>query len=283
MSHIPVLLNEVLYQLNIQSGMSVIDGTFGSGGHTRAFLAAVGPSGKVLGLDKDESAIVAGRKNLKTYKNLTLVHASFDELEEVVAARGFTDCDALLLDLGFSSLQLDAKERGFSFQQDGPLDMRLDITQPSTAREIVNRSHEKQLTDIFFRYGDLYDARRIAKQIVEARQRQPILTTGQLVQVLGLKNPGVLAKVFQALRIAVNDEMGQLERVTVQAVSTVREGGRIGIISFHSLEDRLVKQAFKTNHRLQILTKKPLVPSAAEVASNPRSRSAKLRVSRVVI
>lgn len=278
--HIPVLLKETIEGLALRPGMTVIDGTVGGGGHSQVILEKIGPTGRLLGLDRDAVTLQRVRERLTTsHPNATFVHADFDQLEEVAQAHGFTEADAIMLDLGFSSIQLDDPARGFSFQAEGPLDMRLDSQQHLTAADLINRSKERDLADLFYRYGELYDARRLAKQVVEARHRQPIETTTQLVSVLGLKNPGVKAKVFQALRIAVNDELGQLERVIPQAVSTLREDGRIGIITFHSLEDRIVKNAFRSNHRLQLVTKKPIEPSDEEVAVNPRSRSAKLRLA----
>ncbi len=279
MAHIPVLLTEVLEGLALQPGMKVIDATLGGGGHTQAMLEQIGSTGQLLGLDRDRQTLKQTSQQLTNYPNARLVHAAFDQLEAVAEEQGFTEVDAILFDLGFSSLQLDDSARGLSFQQAGPLDMRLDQEQPLTAYELVNRQSERQLADILYRYGELYDARRLAKTLVEARRQTPIETTDQLVQVLQLRNPGVKAKVFQALRIAVNDELGQLERAIPQAVSLLKTGGRVAIITFHSLEDRIVKQAFRQNHRLQPTTKKPIEPTDAEVKANSRSRSAKLRVA----
>lgn len=279
MPHTPVMINEVLAQLALDKGMKVIDTTLGGGGHAKAILEKIGPTGRLLGLDRDGQTLIQARKALVTYKNATLVQAKFDQLEEISNQSGFTMVDAILFDLGFSSLQLDDPSRGFSYQVDSPLDMRLDQNANFTAADLINKSNEKTLADIFYRYGELYDAKRMAKQVILARHRQPINSSHQLVSVLGLKNPGVLSKLFQALRIAVNDELNQLERVIPVAVSTLKEGGRIGIITFHSLEDRIVKRAFLANHRLKPLTKKPIVPTAIEIATNRRARSAKLRIA----
>lgn len=277
--HIPVLLTEVIEGLALKPGMTVIDGTVGGGGHTEAMLKAIGPTGRLLGLDRDATTLEATKRRLAPYTNATFVHAPFDTMDQVATELGITAVDAILLDLGFSSLQLDDPARGFSFQADGPLDMRLDESERTTAADLINKLREQQLADIFYRYGELYDARWFAKQIIEARHRQPIETTGQLVRLLGLKNPGVKAKLFQALRIAVNDELGQLERVIPIAASLLAPEGRVGIITFHSLEDRIVKQQFRANHRLEPLTKKPIEPTQEEITSNPRSRSAKLRLA----
>lgn len=277
--HVSVMLPEVLDQLALKPGMSVIDCTVGGGGHSEAMLKLIGPTGKLLGLDADTSTLEDVKQRLTSYPNATFVHAWFHNLEEVAKENGFTEVDAILFDLGFSSLQLDDPERGLSFQADGPLDMRLDPTAHTTAIEIVNRRSERQLADIFYRYGELYDARRIAKTIVDTRHKQPIERTTQLVEILGLKNPGVKAKVFQALRIAVNGELERLEQAIPQAVSLLKSGGRVAILTFHSLEDRIVKNSFKANHLLTLVNKKPLVPTDEEIRHNPRSRSAKLRVA----
>ncbi len=272
------MLAEVIENLALTPGMSVIDATIGGGGHTEAMLRSIGPTGRLLGLDTDSEAITRVQSRLTTYSNLTLVHAAFDQIESIAEDQGIGPVDAILFDLGFSSIQLDAPERGFSFQADGPLDMRLNQEQQTTATQLINRASERQLADIFYRYGELYDGRRFAKQIVDARRKQPIETTLQLVAVLGLKNPGVKAKLFQALRIAVNDELSQLERAIPQAVGLLKPAGRLGIITFHSLEDRIVKNSFRQNQLLQLVTKKPIVPTDAEIAANSRARSAKLRV-----
>lgn len=277
--HIPVLLKESLEGLTLRPGAKVIDATVGGGGHSQAILEQIGSTGQLLGFDRDSQTLGQVKKRLTTYPNAQFVHADFDQLETVAVEQGLAEVDGILFDLGFSSLQLDDADRGFSFQQDGPLDMRLDATARTTAAEIVNRSRESQLADIFYRYGELYDARRLAKQLVEARGQHKIETTGQLVELLGIKNPGVKAKIFQALRIAVNDELGQLERAIPQAVSLLKPGGRVAIITFHSLEDRIVKNQFRDNHMLQLVNKKPLQPSEEEIKQNPRSRSAKLRIA----
>lgn len=277
--HIPVLLDEVSQGLKLRPGSLVIDATVGGGGHSEAILKRIGSRGKLLGLDADETSLGRLRKRLTNYQNAHFVHAWLDSLETVAEGSGFSQVDAILFDLGFSSLQLDDPLRGFSFQADGPLDMRFDLSQPFSARELVNQESERQLADIFYRYGELYGARSLARKVVAERRKSPIERTGQLVTILGLSNPGVKAKVFQSLRIAVNDELGRLERAIPQAVSLLRPGGRLAVISFHSLEDRLVKLQFRANHLLKVVTKKPITPRGAEIAANPRSRSAKLRVA----
>lgn len=277
--HQPVMLNEVMEGLALRPGDRAIDATVGGGGHSRAILQAIGPTGTFLGLDRDSETLSSVRQSLTNYPRAHFIHATFDLIDTVAGERGMTEVEAILFDLGFSSLQLDEASRGFSFQQDGPLDMRLDRHSSMTAADLINRSSERNLADIFQRYGDLYDARRLAKRIVEARRQSPIRTTGQLVAILGLSNPGVKAKLFQAVRIAVNDEVGQLERAIPAALSLLASGGRLAIITFHSLEDRIVKVAIRDNHLLSSFTKKPILPSQAEIDRNPRSRSAKLRLA----
>ncbi len=277
--HIPVLLNEVVQGLDLRPGMSVIDATIGGGGHAEAILKQIGPTGRLLGLDRDLTTLSRVKERLTVYPDIELVHGEFANLSNLARSVDLSVVDAILLDLGFSSLQLDAPERGLSFQSDGPLDMRLDRTARLTASEIVNRWSEPRLMDILERYGELYDARRLARTLIAARQQAPIKTTLRLIAVLGLKNPGVKAKVFQAFRIAVNDELGQLQSAIPQAVELLKPGGRLAIITFHSLEDRIVKVAFRQNHLLIPITKKPIEPSATEVQSNSRARSAKLRLA----
>ena len=277
--HIPVLLHEVLTTLSLKPGDTVIDCTLGGGGHTQAMLEVIGLGGRLLGLDLDERTLTETADRLKSYPNASFVTTGFDHLEEVAHKQGITGADAILFDLGMSSLQLDDPSRGLSFQVDAPLDMRFSQASLTTAAEIVNRWSERELITIFLQYGDLYDAKRFAEAIVSTRRKQPIETTYELVNLLGLKNPGVKAKLFQALRIATNDEVGRLERAIPQAVSLLRPGGRVAVITFHSLEDRIVKNLFRSNHLIKLVNKKPLVPTEQEIKENSRSRSAKLRVA----
>ncbi len=280
--HRPVMLDEVINQLALRPGMTVIDGTVGGGGHAIAMIKAIQPKGRFLGLDTDAASLARVKPQLTIYPNVQLVHANFAELESVATEVGVNAVDAVLLDLGFSSIQLDDPARGFSFQADGPLDMRLDQSSQLTAHEIINRWSEKALADALYRYGELYDARRIARQIVANRQKGPIETTQDLIKTVGLTNPGVKAKLFQALRITVNSELQSLEKAIPQIVSLLKPEGRVAIITFHSLEDRIVKQQFRDNHLLEPLTKKPILPSEQEITDNPRSRSAKLRVAQKI-
>ncbi len=293
--HVPVLANEVLAWLEPKDRGVYIDGTLGGGGHAEAILSASSPTGRLLGLDADPAAIAWVSGRLRSFGNrAVLVHSNFRYLAAVAEKVDISKVDGILLDLGLSSFQLSAR-RGFSFQGDALLDMRFDPTQPVSAADLVNNLPEKELADLIYRYGEERRSRRIAKAIV---QNRPLHRADELAQVV-LKAVGRSPKqrihpatrTFQALRIAVNDELGALEAVLPQAVDLLKPGGRLVVISFHSLEDRIVKWFFRreagqddnlamnTPMRLRILTKKPIIAKAAEIALNPRSRSAKLRVS----
>ena len=300
MSHIPVLYQEVLAGLQIKPGGRYIDGTVGGGGHARGILVASAPDGELLGIDADPMAVaLAGEQLAEFAGRVTLVQGDFADLEEIAEEHGFCPVDGILLDLGLSSLQLEAAGRGFSFQLDGPLDMRFDPSQMTTAADLVNTLSREELADILFRYGEEPQSRRIARAIVAER---PINTTGELAALVSAsvgRRRGIhpATQTFQALRIAVNEELECLAAALPQALRLLGPGGRLAIISFHSLEDRLVKQFFRNeardcvcppeipvcvcDHRatLGIVTKKPIRPSAEEVAANPRSRSAKLRIA----
>lgn len=292
--HVPVLLNEVVSGLAPRPGRRYIDGTLGGGGHAFAILAASAPDGQILGIDADPAALAAASQRLAPYAGrATLVHGNFRALGQLAHAHGFANVDGIVLDLGVSSHQLDTPERGFSFTADAPLDMRLDPTQGPTAADLVNETPEDALADMIYRYGDERGSRRIARLISETRRRQPITTTGQLADVVARALGGRHGKIhpatrtFQALRIAVNGELESLEAVLPQAVELLAPGGRIAVISFHSLEDRIVKLFFRAEsgygeserHTLAIVTKKPLEASDDEMRRNPRSRSAKLRIA----
>jgi 16S rRNA (cytosine1402-N4)-methyltransferase len=308
--HVPVLLAETIAGLALKPGTICVDGTLGGGGHAEALLEATGPAGRLLGLDADPAAIERCHERLARFgKRALLRQGSFRRLAETAAEAGITTADAVLLDLGVSSFQLTEAERGFSFLADGPLDMRMDPTSPLTAAEIVNTWPQETLADLIFRYGEEPRSRRIAAAIVRAR---PLHSTGELAEVVSRALGGKQGKrthpatqVFQALRIAVNDELGALEAVLPQIVTLLRGGGRFAVITFHSLEDRAVKQfiqretrdcicdldartrrnlgaaACVCGHRatLKAVTKKPITPTEAEVALNSRSRSAKLRIA----
>ena len=284
---------EAIDALAVREGGRYVDGTIGGGGHARLILDRVGPTGALLGMDLDPEAIGHLEVTLRPEApNLTLVQAGFSRMEETLADMGWGLVDGILLDLGVSSHQLDASGRGFSFQKDEPLDMRLDPTEGETAAWWVNRLPEKDLADVIYEYGGERASRRIARFIVRARQEKPLTTTRELARVVrrALGRPGRASRLdpatrtFQALRIKTNRELEHLEGFLEQAPRLLRPGGRLVVISFHSLEDRLVKQALTPERRVQAgrtslmaLTPKPLRPGDAEVAANPRARSARLR------
>lgn len=289
--HVPVLLKEVLDGLNPQPGDDVLDGTLGAGGHAAAILERTAPDGRYLGLDLDEAALETARKNLDRFgSRVMLVRGSYRDAAEISAERGFGPFQAALLDLGFSSLEIDDPARGFSFRRDGPLDMRYDERQELTAAEIVNSWPERDLERIFRLYGEEKFAHRLAGAIVEARRRHRFVGTLEFVEALGGALPGsarhgrihFATRVFQALRIAVNDELGTVEAALPTLLDLLAPGGRLAVISFHSLEDRLVKQFMRGEERagrLKAMTKRPVVASEDEERVNPRARSAKLRVA----
>jgi 16S rRNA (cytosine1402-N4)-methyltransferase len=282
--HRPVLLDEVLHWLAPRPGAILVDGTAGAGGHSSALAARVGPNGRVIGLDRDPAMLALAGQAMRDL-SVTLVQASYDDLGDVLGRLGVEAVDGVLLDLGLSSDQLAWPERGFSFARDGPLDMRFDPGGPTTAADLVNRLDADTLADIFYQLGEERHSRRIARRIVEARREAPILTTGRLAEIVRKGVPGKwgnidpATRVFQALRIAVNGELDRLEQALARVPDLLRPGGRFTIISFHSLEDRRVKHSFRDDARLQMLTKKPVTASDEEVRTNPRARSAKLRVA----
>jgi 16S rRNA (cytosine1402-N4)-methyltransferase len=284
--HVPVLPRETLDLLDPQPGETWVDATVGAGGHSRLIAERVGPSGRVIGLDQDPTMLERAKVRLAALP-VTLVHANFDQLAAALASVGVKEVDGVLADLGFASDQMDAAERGLSFQQDGPLDMRLDPTAGETAADLIARLSDYDLAKIFFEYGEERHSRRVARKIVETRKQAPIHTTKQLADLVRSCVPrekgrsfDPATRTFQGLRIAVNDELGSLERLLSQLSRIVRPGGRVGIISFHSLEDRRVKHAFQDRETWEPLTKKPVIAGDDEVRDNPRARSAKLRVAR---
>ncbi len=301
MSHVPVMLAEVLDALNPHDGGHYVDGTFGGGGYSRAILEAC--DCRVLGIDRDPEAIARGEKLAALYPGrLTLVHGAFSEMDRLLAATGERGTNGVVLDLGVSSFQFDEPVRGFSFRADGPLDMRMSAEGMSAA-DVVNTADEKTLTGIISRYGEERQARRIAKAIIAARPVHRTLELADVVaQALGpaaLRHPiHPATRTFQALRIHVNDELGELARALEAATEILAPEGRLAVVSFHSLEDRIVKQflaergkpqaqpsrhapaaASAARQQYRLLSSKPVVPGAAEIAANPRSRSAKLRAA----
>jgi 16S rRNA (cytosine1402-N4)-methyltransferase len=290
--HQPVLVDEVLASLTPREGANwiIVDGTVGGGGHAVALARRLGMDGRVIGLDRDSAMLDLAKAAVSAAGSplpVTLVHAAYRDMRRVLDEQGIDLVQGVLLDVGLSSDQLAWNDRGFSFSVDGPLDMRFDRDErgPSAA-DVVNNMPEAELARLFFELGEERFSRRIARRIVEDRAGQPIETTGHLAELVRRSVPvrarhgpiDPATRVFQALRIAVNDELGQLDAALELIPDLLASGGRAAVISFHSLEDRRVKWAFKTNPKLTVLTKKPMTATARELAVNPRARSAKLRV-----
>jgi 16S rRNA (cytosine1402-N4)-methyltransferase len=281
--HVPVLVEEVRSWLAPAAGQVWVDATVGGGGHARLLAEAVGPQGRVLAVDQDPAMLALARARLAGLP-VTFLPARFDRLPQLLAELGLERVDGLLADLGFASDQMEDPQRGLSFRQDGPLDMRLDPTADLTAEEIVNSWSEQELARLLWDYGEERYSRRIARRIVEQRRRQPLRSTAELAELVRRCVPrsgGIdpATRTFQALRIAVNDELAALERLLAALPDLIRPGGRVGIISFHSLEDRRVKQAFRQADVWEVLTRKPIMPTEEEIRVNPRARSARLRVA----
>ncbi len=288
--HIPVLTAEAIRYLRPERGGLFVDCTVGLGGHARALIDA--GATRLIGLDRDRDALAAAALTLAPYRDrVELVHADFRSLDEVLAARGIELVDGALADLGVSSMQFDAPGRGFSFQRDEPLDMRMDQTQADTAADLLARADETAIADAIFAFGEERFSRRIARAIVQARREAPIATTGRLAAIVrrALPRRGSMridpaTRTFQALRIWVNHELEHLDQFLMTAVRRLRAGARLVVITFHSLEDRIVKHTFRALERaadaaITVLTKKPVVPDDDEVRHNPRARSAKLRAA----
>ncbi len=283
--HLPVLPAEVLTHLDPQPGQIIVDATVGAGGHARLIAERLGHEGRLIGIDQDASMLEIARPPIEGVP-VTFTLSNFDQLRRVLDELRIERVDGVLADLGFASDQMENPERGLSFQQQGPLDMRLDRDQGEPASALLKRLGERELADIFWHYGEERFSRRIARRIVETRQRCAIETTTQLAELVRRSVPrsrgqriDPATRVFQALRIAVNDELGALDRLLEALPRCLKPGGRAVIISFHSLEDRRVKQAFRNKEQWQVLTKKPVSASDEEVRSNPRARSAKLRAA----
>jgi len=300
--HTSVFPELAVDMLNCRPGGGYVDCTLGGGGHARRILERIQPGGKLIGIDQDIEAINYCRKNLTGYDaELILIQTNFVSLKEVVNEM----VDGIIFDLGVSSPQLDQAERGFSYMQDAPLDMRMNRNNNLTAKEIINSYSEEELNKIIWEYGEERWAKRIAKFIVAEREKRPIETTGQLVEIIKKaipagarkEGPHPAKRTFQALRIAVNNELEVIDRALQDAVDLLKPGGRVVVITFHSLEDRIVKRLFQRNSKicicppeypvckcerkplLKLITKKPVIPTKKEVEMNPRSRSAKLRVA----
>jgi len=299
--HQPVLYKEIIHALQPKRGGRYVDGTVGAGGHARGILEACAPDGQLLGLDVDPQALALARETLAPYEQrIHLAHASYTTLTAQLKNLKWDLVDGIVLDLGASSMQFDTPERGFSFQNDAPLDMRFGPQAPQTAADIVNTYSERELADLIYEYGEDRDSRKIARAIMNKR---PLHTTRELVAVIEAVSPRrgdrvhPATKTFQALRIAVNDELASIKTVLPQAVASLKSGSRVAVISFHSLEDRIVKDFFREQSKALVnppyeqlyeverqaiikeVHRKPIMPSEEEIKSNPRARSAKLRIA----
>jgi 16S rRNA (cytosine1402-N4)-methyltransferase len=284
------MLQEVIGSLNLKNGAVVVDATVGLGGHSLVMLEKIAPQGRLIGIDADADALKMAAERLKGFSgSFTLVNDNFRNIDRVLSKEGLKSVDAILMDLGVSSYQIEDAPRGFSIKHDSRLDMRMDRRARLTAYDVVNRYSEKSLSDILEKYGEERLHNRIARYITEARHKKPIETTAELASLVrraaGFKyrNSRIdpATRTFQAIRIEVNDELGSLEEGLKSAIFWLKPQGRMAVISFHSLEDRIAKNLFKGYAQLgvlKIITKKPLTPSQDEIFNNPRSRSAKMRV-----
>ncbi|OGB75135.1 16S rRNA (cytosine(1402)-N(4))-methyltransferase [candidate division Kazan bacterium RIFCSPHIGHO2_01_FULL_49_10] len=289
-THIPVLLTEVVEGLALKPGNVAVDATLGAGGHAAALAEAVGSRGTVIGIDKDDQAIQIARSNLcsaESQASLVAVHGSYIDVGSILQDHGYGRVDAILFDLGLSSLQLASPNRGFSFNVDAPLDMRFDTASGVTAEEILNSYSKEELADLIYQLGQEHASRQIAKAIFEARQKRRITGTKQLAEIVAKAKGGKKSRIhpatqtFQALRMAVNRELPAIEQAIPKALDQLNPGGRLAVISYHSLEDGLVKRIFKEAAKrglVELITKKPIRPTREEVKTNPRARSAKLRI-----
>ncbi|PIC65714.1 16S rRNA (cytosine(1402)-N(4))-methyltransferase [Sporosarcina sp. P13] len=304
-NHTTVLLHEAVTGLDVKEDGIYVDCTLGGAGHSEEIVKLLSSNGKLICFDQDMTAIEAAQNKLEKYAaQVYFVHANFKQLKSELVKLGITEVDGILYDLGVSSPQLDTPERGFSYNHDAPLDMRMDTTAPLTAYEVVNDWSYADLVRIFFRYGEEKFSKQIARKIEQAREEQPIRTTGELVELIKMGIPAAARRtgghpakrIFQAIRIAVNDELGAAEQSLTDAITLLRAKGRISVITFHSLEDRLCKTIFKEatsmpelppnlpiipegmEPDLKLITRKPIIPSDAEIEHNKRARSAKLRI-----
>ncbi len=304
--HVPVLQQEVVDLLVTTPGGVYVDCTVGGGGHAEAILNKLNSNGLLIGLDADADALAFAQKRLSNFPNVRLHRVFFDQLDVVLVQEDVLPVQGVLFDLGISSFQIDEKEKGFSFMGEGPLDMRFNRSRELTAEQVVNRYSEEELARVIREYGEERMWRKIARRIVEARKLEPIRTTTRLAEVVRsvVKGPNVnktLARVFQAIRIEVNDELNRLRTALNKAFECLDEGGRLAVIAYHSLEDRIVKEFFRYKEldcvcppefpqcvcdkvrEMRLVTRKPIFPSPQEVAGNPRARSARLRVAEKVV
>lgn len=298
--HLPVLYQEIIHALRPHASGRYVDGTVGAGGHARGILEACAPDGELLGLDLDPQALALARETLAPFGTRAhLAQASYTSLPQQMSQLGWEAVDGIVLDLGLSSMQLDTPERGFSFQHDAPLDMRFSPLNPTTAATLVNTMDEDELADLLYRFGEESDGRRIARAIVRARPLQTTRALAEAIEKVIPRRKGIhpATRTFQALRIAVNEELASVAEALPKAVAALRSGGRLAVISFHSLEDRIVKDFFREQSRdlvnppytpiykeerkavIKEISKKPIVPSDEEIKVNPRARSAKLRIA----
>lgn len=288
--HIPVLGGTLTEQIQLPQDAVMVDATVGHGGHSYLFGSKLGPEGVIVGLDVDKNSIQRAHITLKDFVcKVILLRSNFSQISEQIHEQGIEKADFILADLGLCSAQLTDNQMGLSFLQDMPLDMRIDERLKKSAADIVNKADEKSIADLIYKYGQDRASRRIARFIVRERKNQPITTTGHLANIvcraLGKSRWGRIhpaTRAFQALRIAVNDELENLKRLLAQAPGLLKKSGYLAVISYHSLEDRLVKNDFKQNEKggiYRIITKKPIVPSREEIAENRRARSAKLRIA----
>jgi 16S rRNA (cytosine1402-N4)-methyltransferase len=287
------MLNEVLDYLNLAAGKTIVDATIGTGGHAQAILERITPGGRLIGIDRDEESLAVCRERLReSGEAVSLAHGNFVDIDNILSDMDIKKIDGVLFDLGVSSFQLEDPDRGFSFQSDGPLDMRMDRNSYISAYDLVNNLNEEELSAILWSFGQERWHNRIAHLLIEERQRQPIATTSQLTNIVLRSIPAryrhrhyrvhPATRTFQAVRIAVNRELEILESALNKAIEILDIGARICVISFHSLEDRTAKLTFRqasSEGKVKIITPKPLVPQPSEVESNPRSRSSKLRVA----
>lgn len=291
--HIPVMLNESINYLNLSPGKIIVDATVGTGGHSLAILKKITPGGRLIGIDRDQDSLAVARERLKDYRdNCDILHGNFADISRILKDLNIAGVDGILFDLGISSFQLNDPQRGFSFQNEGPLDMRMDRTGYISAYDLLNNLNEHEISSVLRNFGEERWHNRIAHVLVEARQRHPITTTSELAQVVLRSIPSryrrlrhrihPATRTFQAVRIAVNRELETLQSALNCALEALKKEARICVISFHSLEDRVVKWSFKKSAQdglVEIITPKPLTPTQPETESNPRSRSSKLRVA----
>ncbi len=302
--HVSVLLNETIDSLKIKPDGIYVDGTLGGGGHSFEILSRLGKNGRLIGIDRDTEALDAARKRLSSFSNVTYVHSNYKEIKHILSSENLENIDGAVIDLGVSSYQLDCTERGFSYMDDAPLDMRMDKASSFSAYDVVNTYSEKALTEIFYNYGEERFSKRVAQLITQTRETKPIETTLELVEIIKKAIPEKFRqkgshpakRVFQAIRIEVNAELEPLKDALCDFFDALSSGGRLSVITFHSLEDRIVKKVFASfqqgctcpkdfpicvcgnKPRGKVITTKPILPTEEEIEINKRSKSAKLRV-----